>query len=272
MAGLKIVKVSQGFQWVDMNIRMDAVEKHTLLINENHAPDGGNRLLFTKTAREEMFAFIQWKNLNVTENRVEQGGLIAGYHYQVPETGEKISVAAHVFPLYTVKGDPGYWSASAGDWKQGYDAMDRKSRETGRTLDVIGWFHTHPNSLPTFMSGTDRSTQVRNFNSDNNYALVLNPHTGSWKAYRTASVVDAECRMLDTDDLQLLCREESVRVPAGEETRQEKEAQQEKEIRPENAEEKEIKTKKDKTKKPARKSKNWKKRKKAMQHRRSTRR
>jgi len=41
---------------------------------------------------------------------------------------------------------------------------------------VVGWFHTHPNSLPAFMSGTDRATQRSFFSAGWHFALGLNPH------------------------------------------------------------------------------------------------
>ena len=262
MAGLKIVKVSQGFEWVDLDICLDTVENHSVLVSDNRAEDEENCLLITKTAREELFSFIHWQNQDTRENRVEQGGLMAGHHYRVPGTGEKISVVAHVFPLYTAKGDPGFWNATAEDWKMGYDAMQRMAKETGKALDVIGWFHTHPNGLPTFMSGTDRDTMSKNFYSENNYALVLNPHTGSWKGFRSAAVVDADCCMLDTDDLQRLC------------VREERRAGQPPAVQEDKALAKKPRKKKDKQKKAekkAKKSKLWKKRKKAIQRKRSAR-
>ena len=276
MAGLKIVRVTQGFEWIDMNIRLETVANHTVLANENRKDDEGYILLYTLTARNEMFEFIRWENLNARENRVEQGGLIAGYHYRIPETGEKISVAAHVFPLYTANSNASYLDARAQDWSQAYQAMERMGRESGRPLEVIGWFHTHPNGLPTFMSGTDRETMRKNFNAVSNYALVLNPHTTSWKAFRSADVKDAICYMLDTDDLQSLCKEEK-------EIKETKKQEETRKIKitaishgsEKKAEEPKKKKTKEKEKKPQKvqkkKKPSWNKRKKAKQRKRITR-
>lgn len=200
---IRVKKVTDGFNWISSGLNDDAVKKHGIMANENRDADGGHMLLMTKAARDEMFAFICWKNMNTTVNRVEQGGLLAGVHYKL-NNDVRIGVILHAFPLKTAVGTPGFLDGRPEDWKLAYDTMNRCSRETSVNLEVMGWFHTHPNSLPTFFSGTDRTTQATVFNGDFNYGLVLNPHTGSWKTFRGKDAADACCIMLDTDDVTAL--------------------------------------------------------------------
>ena len=54
------------------------------------------------------------------------------------------------------------------------------------SLRVVGWYHTHPNGLDVFMSGTDRDTQRALFPGAAQFALVLNPHRRLWRAFRGA--------------------------------------------------------------------------------------
>ena len=73
MAGLKIVKVTQGFEWEDLDICLDTVENHSLLVSDNRAEDEGNCLLITKTAREELFSFIHWQTMIPGKTRWSRG-------------------------------------------------------------------------------------------------------------------------------------------------------------------------------------------------------
>lgn len=50
-------------------------------------------------------------------------------------------------------------------------------------MRVIGWYHTHPNNLGVFMSGTDQRTQATFFSANWQFAIVLNPHRLQWKAF-----------------------------------------------------------------------------------------
>lgn len=213
MAKITIVKTSLNYTWRPMELNISRIYAHGYMVNENSADDEGCLLLLTDTARREMFEFIQWKNLKTQDNRNEQGGLMAGIHCTVPGYEGKIGIVQHVFPLHDARSSAGYLDASAADWGSAYARMDQLSAQLGERLESLGWFHTHPNDLPTFMSGTDRHTQSMVFSGEYNYALVLNPHTGSWKAFRGKDAHDARCVMLDTDDLMLLCGAEPEKKP-----------------------------------------------------------
>lgn len=213
MAKITIVKTSLNYTWRPMELNIGKIEAHGYMVNENWAADEGCLLLMTETARREMFEFIQWKNLKTQDNRNEQGGLMAGIHCSVPGYEGKVCIVQHVFPLHEARSTTGYLDASAADWSKAYARMDQLSAQLGERLEPLGWFHTHPNDLPTFMSGTDRFTQGKVFSGEYSYALVLNPHTGSWKAFRDKDAHDACCVMMDTDDLTLLCGAEPEKKP-----------------------------------------------------------
>jgi len=66
-----------------------------------------------------------------------------------------------------------------------HDKKDKYNRETGESSVIIGWFHTHPNMLSCFMSGTDRHTQSLFFDGDNTYSIVFNPQRHLLKAFRS---------------------------------------------------------------------------------------
>lgn len=215
MAKMKmtIVKTSTSYTWTLMELNIGKINAHGYMVNDNCADDEGCLLLMTETARREMFEFIQWKNMKTQANRNEQGGLMAGIHCSVPGYEGKVCIVRHVFPLHEASSSSGYLDASASDWGAAYARMDQLSAQLGERLEPLGWFHTHPNDLPIFMSGTDRFTQKKIFGGEYSYAVVLNPHTGRWGAFRSDDAHDACCVMLDTDDLMLLCGAEEEKKP-----------------------------------------------------------
>ena len=206
MAGICIKKVNKDRKFTDFDFNMELIDRHTVLRNENWLWEKQDEciLLITETAKRDIFEFIHWNDRTTRVNRVEQGGLLAGQYFTVPSTNQRIGVVLKAFPMYHAAGDPGFLDAQAEDWKDAEMDMRHFAEEHGIELVQIGWFHTHPNNLHTFMSGTDRRTQSLIFNNDYNFALVLNPHTLSWKAFRSEEVSDTCCYILDTDDLNEL--------------------------------------------------------------------
>ena len=75
------------------------------------------------------------------------------------------------------------------------DTMNQR-RPAQERLELVGWFHTHPNSLDVFMSGTDRWTQSRLFSGERCIALVFNPHRKLWKCFRTEECLDTKAELL----------------------------------------------------------------------------
>lgn len=82
----------------------------------------------------------------------------------------------NTFLLAAITGPLGYIMAFIFAWfiNELPRYMDEQYRNQGQY--VIGWFHTHPNSLDVFMSRTDMDTQRNFFNQDWHFSVVLNPH------------------------------------------------------------------------------------------------
>ena len=76
------------------------------------------------------------------------------------------------------------------------DELSLIDHEAGEALARIGWWHTHPNALPVFMSSTDMSTQHLKFFKPHDYSVVLNPHRMIWKAFVGNNAVEVPAIML----------------------------------------------------------------------------
>ncbi len=203
---MNIKKVNKDRIFTEKELDKELIGAHTVLRNENWlwGVDEECILLITETAKQDIFRFIGWGDYCLKRNRVEQGGLLSGKYYISSSSGQKYAVVLRAFPMPDVVGTPGFWDAKAEDWKQADWEMTCYNREHGETLVSIGWFHTHPNDLPTFFSATDRYTQWNIFNNKYNFGIVLNPHRLSWKGFRSESASDTCCQILDTDDLDSL--------------------------------------------------------------------
>lgn len=147
----------------------------------------GYEFYLTMNAFEVIRKHIGWGQ-HTHENRVEQGGILLGHAFRNPDTGVVYAIAEQAIPGRLAIGSPGYLEVTHETWKEMLDQVDR----LGTQLQVIGWYHTHPNSLDVFMSGTDRTTQQRLFGNDWQFAIVLNPHKQIWRAFYGAD--SRECR------------------------------------------------------------------------------
>jgi len=132
------------------------------------------------------------------ENRVEQGGYLLGRFFEDPRKGKKIVLVEAAVPALDAKGSCGFLDMPKSDMLRMHQERYRMNAERGadEQLLVVGWFHTHPNSLDVFMSGTDRNTQQKEYAGPYDLAFVLNPHRKLWKCYRSAACLDVKARML----------------------------------------------------------------------------
>ncbi len=147
----------------------------------------GYELYLIMNAFEVIKHHIGWGE-RTSENVVEQGGILLGDAFRNPDTGVVYAIAEQAIPGRLAIGSPGYLEVTHETWKEMLDHVDR----LGTQLQVIGWYHTHPNNLDVFMSGTDRTTQQRLFGNDWQFAIVLNPHKQIWRAFYGAD--SRECR------------------------------------------------------------------------------
>lgn len=165
---------------------------------------GTPRLLtYTPAATRRQLEIVGWLRTNFPRNHKEQGGWLIG-RYLRDATGFPIQAeVTHVLEAETECRYPGYieWSALEEirlqqeffDMKEELASTDPKAAED---LCVIGWWHTHPNDLPVFMSGTDMETQRLKYFKPEKYAVVLNPHKGIWRAFAGVDAREVAAIML----------------------------------------------------------------------------
>lgn len=144
--------------------------------SEERCPN--RQLYITKSAFKTISDHIEWDR-HTNENVVEQGGILLGNAFHDSATGIIYAIAERAIPGKLARGTSGYLEVTHETWKEMLDYVDQLN--TG--LQVIGWYHTHPNNLDVFMSGTDRATQARLFGNDWQFAIVLNPHKRIWRAF-----------------------------------------------------------------------------------------
>ncbi len=158
-----------------------------------------HRFYLTPIARKQIFTHIGWGKRTRT-NHIEQGGILLGHIYVDSEKQLTYGIVEHTIAAKT-KGSAAYVEFSHKIWKEMLDQVDNFSRKNPDcNLQVIGWYHTHPNELPVFMSGTDKNTQARLFNQDWHFAIVLNPHKRIWKAFWRRKAIECEGQMIINPD------------------------------------------------------------------------
>ena len=132
----------------------------------------------TQAAFTTISNHISWGSYS-TWNQVEQGGILLGTVYKNPATGIIYGMAEQAVSGSLARGSAAYLEVTHETWREMLDQVDR----IYPNLQIIGWYHTHPNSLDVFMSGTDQTTQRRLFSQDWQFAIVLNPHRRIWRAF-----------------------------------------------------------------------------------------
>ena len=165
---------------------------------------GTPRLLtYTPAATRRQLEIVGWLRTDFPRNLKEQGGWLIG-RYLRDAAGYPIQAeVTHVLEAETECRYPGYieWSGLEEirlqqeffDMKEELARTDSKASED---LCVIGWWHTHPNNLPVFMSETDKETQRLKYFKPEKYAVVLNPHKGIWRAFAGADAREVAAIML----------------------------------------------------------------------------
>lgn len=162
--------------------KRDAVLKHHA-IRESVSGTDTRTVYLTSAAVAAMHAHIHWGE-HAKSNRIEQGGLLLG-HAARDERGI-YAVAEAAISGEGAEGNSVYLHLDVPIWRH----MIEQAGDRYPGLQVIGWYHTHPGSLPVFMSGTDRRTQSGVFSEDWHFALVLNPHRKIWAAFAGTNAED----------------------------------------------------------------------------------
>ena len=176
----KIVQISEPykvipkeFQNFEILLKCDYSESHS----KSHF------LYLTDEVKEQIFTHISWKK-TTSNNIVEQGGILLGNTYYDEEKCITFGIVEKAISGKSAIGSPGYLEMNHQTWKEMIDEVDLLLNDNKNlNLQIIGWYHTHPNSLGVFMSGTDRNTQKNMFGNIWQFAIVLNPHRQIWRVF-----------------------------------------------------------------------------------------
>lgn len=156
--------------------------------------DGHSALVILDEAEAAIKSHIGWGR-KTQANVTEQGGILIGRPYFVG--GAMIGVAERIIPAELSVSNSAYLKMGTETWIKMLDTFDEQYRDHG--LQIIGWFHTHPNNLPVFMSSTDMGTQRAFFFEEWHFSVVLNPHRRLAACFRGRGAVD--CRLYPDDFL-----------------------------------------------------------------------
>lgn len=136
-------------------------------------------------AESIVFSEVAWKSiadhvafgLQTRDNIFEQGGVYVGTPCVCPQ-GRRVGVAKGAISAPRTNGTGTYVEFTHEMWRHFMDVLElrRETGEYGRADVILGWYHTHPNGLDVFMSGTDMGTQAEQFYRPWNSAVVINPH------------------------------------------------------------------------------------------------
>ncbi len=124
-------------------------------------------------------------------NGVEQGGLLIGHVFRDANTDESFAVVKRILEARSAESTSVSIEMNHATWLDLLNRFDGLALAEHRSpWRIVGWYHTHPNSLPVFMSGTDRRTQRDFFAGPEFFALVFNPHQRLWKAFQGAECLE----------------------------------------------------------------------------------
>lgn len=160
-------------------------------------------LVYTPYAARRQLDVIGWLRNDFPRNRKEQGGWLIGrnLHNEAGQPGQ--AEVVEILEAETECRYPGYieWSG----WEEIRlqqkffaikDALAAKDPQAAEELRVLGWWHSHTHDTPVFMSKVDRETQRDKFFHPEDYAVVLNPHRGIWRAFVGANATEVAAIML----------------------------------------------------------------------------
>jgi hypothetical protein len=133
------------------------------------------------SAMRQIFAHIGWRR-PTEENRNEQGGILLGRLQADLGRGVTYAIVGYVVTGETALGSRSHLQVGHDTWKTMLDRAD-EIMDAHAGVEILGWYHTHPNHLDVFMSETDLRTQERVFSGRWQCAVVLNPHRRRWKVF-----------------------------------------------------------------------------------------
>lgn len=147
--------------------------------------DHNNRqyeLFITLEAKEQIWQHIGY-GIKTLQNVNEQGGILLGKVYLDEEKNLIYGIVSHALAGTHAEGSPAYLEMNHNVWIDMLTEADRLADNSTEQFQILGWYHTHPNGLDVFMSGTDRETQKKWFKRDWHFAVVINPHRKIWRVF-----------------------------------------------------------------------------------------
>lgn len=158
------------------------------------------RLFIEQQAMGRIKAHIHWARATAG-NMVEQGGLLLGRVFCDESTGQQWTKVVSVVEALSAQGSSAYLSMDHGVWKSMMDRIDHDAARgiVPSDLLVVGWYHTHPNHLPVFMSSTDQRTQRCLFFEDWHFAVVLNPQRKLCRVFVGAGCEECRAVILEAE-------------------------------------------------------------------------
>lgn len=144
-------------------------------------------LIISEQAERSIKKHIEW-GIKTDRNVSEQGGILIGKPFLVGNI--MVGIAEYVIPGDVKRADAVYLEMGTETWAKMLEVYDERYKNDG--LYVIGWFHTHPNDLPVFMSPTDMKTQKDFFNEEWHFSLVLNPHRRLAACFHSATAMKCD--------------------------------------------------------------------------------
>lgn len=188
---------------------VEAIQKERVASGTKTWSSTTPRLLAVNSyAAKKLLDTIGWLRNDYPENRHEQGGLLIGIEVTDAEGNPVRAEVTDILAANAAVRFPGYieWSGMEGirlqrEFFEKQEKLAKINPELAALLKIIGWWHTHPNDLPVFMSETDMQTQREQFFKPNQYSLVLNPQRGIWRAFAGCNAEEVPSIMLlDTEN------------------------------------------------------------------------
>lgn len=141
------------------------------------------RIIFEPSATKLLFDNIAW-GARYRRGDVEKAGILIGNYYRDCTSREEV-VWADV--VVVVPADSALVNATfetiditTEAWKGMYETADEFRSEN---LQIVGWYHTHLDSINTRFSGIDRVTQRKVFTYEYSFGVVFNPNQRKWSVF-----------------------------------------------------------------------------------------
>lgn len=181
MSKFKIVKETPAYE-PEKKTEPAFLVENDLSSDTSRKSDSSRKLYFRPKAFNRISEHIGWDK-KTEENVVEQGGILLGNVFFDEKKNLTYGIVEEAIAGEQAKGSAAYLEMNHEVWKDILDKLDDLVDKEKKDYQLIGWYHTHPNNLSVFMSGTDMGTQRKFFYHDWQFAVVMNPHKTVWKAF-----------------------------------------------------------------------------------------